>query len=126
MTAFLGRLLKFLLRPILHLDHRTVRLSSGVLEIEDVQIHPASANAALAVFGLRLVDGRLERMRVAMPWRQDARVEVAGLVLVLQPCARTAAPAPRQSVYASQAAPALQKCAFATWAAPTHRSSVYS
>ena len=96
MTAFLGRLLKFLLRPILHLDHRTVRLSSGVLEIEDVQIHPASANVALAVFGLRLVDGRLERMRVAMPWRQDARVEVAGLVLVLQPCARTAAPAPRQ------------------------------
>ena len=68
MTAFLGRLLKFLLRPILHLDHRTVRLSSGVLEIEDVQIHPASANAALAVFGLRLVDGRLERMRVAMPF----------------------------------------------------------
>jgi len=96
MTAFLGRLLKFLLRPILHLDHRTVRLSSGVLEIEDVRIHPAAANAALAVFGLRLVDGRLERMRVAMPWRQDARVELAGLVLVLQPCARTAAPAPRQ------------------------------
>ena len=95
MTAFLGRLLKFLLRPILHLDHRTVRLSSGVLEIEDVRIHPAAANAALAVFGLRLVDGRLERMRVEMPWRQDARVELAGLVLVLQPWARTAAPAPR-------------------------------
>ena len=96
MTAFLGRLLKFLLRPILHLDHRKVRLSSGVLEIEDVQIHAASANVALAVFGLRLVDGRLESVRMAMPWRQDARVEVAGLVLVLQPCARTVPPPRRQ------------------------------
>ena len=95
MTAFLGRLLKFLLRPILHLDHLKVRLISGVLEIEDVQIHAASANVALAVFGLRLVDGRLERIRMAMPWRQDAKVEIAGLVLVLQPCARTA-PAPHQ------------------------------
>ena len=96
MTAFLGRLLKFLLRPVLHLDYRKVRLSSGVLEIKDVQIHAASANVALAVFGLRLVDGRLERVRIALSWRQDARVEVAGLMLVLQPCARTAAPAPSQ------------------------------
>ena len=90
MATFVGRLLKFLLRPILHLDRSKVRLSSGILEIEDVQIHAASANVALAIFGLRLIDGQLERVRLAMPWRQDARVEIAGLVLVLQPCARTA------------------------------------
>ena len=92
MSALIGRLLKFLLRPILHLDYRKVRLSSGLLEVEDLQIHATTANAALAAFGLRLVDGRLERVRMAMPWRQDARVELTGLVLVLQPCARAAPP----------------------------------
>ena len=83
-----GRLLKFLLRPVVQLDHRRVRLCrGGFLVLEDVRICTAAASEVFAKLGVRVIDARLDRMQVVLPWRHDSRIELDGLVLVLQPSA---------------------------------------
>ena len=102
--TILGRLLQFLLRPVLELDHRKVRLSAGQLELEDVQICAAAMSEAWASLGLQFVHGRVARVRVALC--RDAWVELVGLVLVVQPNQKPAASRqPRRAQLPSQPQP---------------------